>query len=150
MPAPEFRTLDDIEYGVAEQVTPLIRRVIAENPSKFTYRGTGTYIVGHGDVVVIDPGPRLDSHRDAIARSLAGERVRAILVTHCHADHSPLAEWLRAESGAATFAFGPHPPPEGRRQPAAGSGEGERVLLLALTPGARGEAQRLIAELEGR
>ena len=112
MAAPEFRTLDDVEYGVAEQVTPLIRRVIAENPSKFTYRGTGTYIVGHGDVVVIDPGPLLDSHRDAIARALAGERVRAILVTHCHADHSPLAEWLRAESGAPTFAFGPHPPPD--------------------------------------
>ena len=50
---------------------PLIRRVIAENPSKFTYRGTGTYIVGHGEVVVIDPGPRLDSHRDALAAALA-------------------------------------------------------------------------------
>ena len=88
--------------------SPAIRRVIAENPSKFTYRGTGTYIVGHGDVVVIDPGPVLDSHRDALAAALAGERVRAILITHCHADHSPLAAWLRAETGAPTFAFGPH------------------------------------------
>jgi len=117
MAAPEFRALDGVEYGAVEQVSPLIRRVIANNPSKFTYRGTGTYIVGHGDVVVIDPGPRLDSHRDALAAALAGERVRAILVTHCHADHSPLAEWLRAESGAPTLAYGPHPRPDPRLEP---------------------------------
>jgi len=109
---PEFRTLDEVEYGAVEQVSPLIRRVIAENPSKFTYRGTGTYIVGHGDVVVIDPGPQLASHRVALERALAGERVRAILVTHCHSDHSPLAAWLREVSGAPTIAFGPHPRPD--------------------------------------
>ena len=108
----EFLTLDrdGFVYGASEPVAPLVQRVIAENPSKFTYHGTGTYIVGRpgGDVAVIDPGPRLDSHRDALAAALAGSRVRAILVTHCHADHSPLAAWLRAESGAPTFAFGPH------------------------------------------
>jgi glyoxylase-like metal-dependent hydrolase (beta-lactamase superfamily II) len=109
---PTFRTLDDVHYGRVEQVSPLIRRVIAENPSKFTYRGTGTYILGQGDVVVIDPGPRLDSHRDALAAALAGERVRAILVTHCHSDHSPLAAWMRAETGAPTYAYGPHPHPD--------------------------------------
>ena len=112
MSGPEFRPLDDVVYGEVEQVSPMIRRVIAENPSKFTYRGTGTYIVGHDDVVVIDPGPRLDSHRDALAAALEGERVRAILITHCHADHSPLAAWLRDESGAPTIAYGPHPRPE--------------------------------------
>lgn len=112
MSAPVFRTLDDVEYGRVDQVSPLVRRVIAENPSKFTYRGTGTYILGHGDVVVIDPGPRLDSHREALAAALAGERVQAILVTHCHSDHSPLAEWLHAETRAPTFAFGPHPEPD--------------------------------------
>ncbi|MDW3214885.1 MAG: MBL fold metallo-hydrolase [Ilumatobacteraceae bacterium] len=117
MTGPEFRSLDDVTYGAVEQVSPLIRRVIAENPSKFTYQGTGTYIVGHGDVVVIDPGPLLDSHRDALAAALDGERVRAILITHCHADHSPLAAWLRAESGAPTIAFGPHPRPEPGTEP---------------------------------
>lgn len=117
MTGPEFRSLDDVTYGAVEQVSPMIRRVIAENPSKFTYQGTGTYIVGHGDVVVIDPGPRLDSHRDALASALDGERVRAILITHCHADHSPLAAWLRDESGAPTIAFGPHPRPEPGTEP---------------------------------
>jgi glyoxylase-like metal-dependent hydrolase (beta-lactamase superfamily II) len=108
----EFLTLDraSFTYGVSQPVGALVRRVIAENPSKFTYHGTGTYIVGRGrgDVAVIDPGPRLDSHRDALAGALAGCTVRAILVTHCHADHSPLAAWLAAESGAPTIAFGPH------------------------------------------
>lgn len=112
MASPEFRTLDAVEYGTVEQLTPLIRRIVADNPSKFTYRGTGTYIVGHGDVVVIDPGPALDTHRDALAAALDGEQVRAILVTHCHADHSPLAAWLAGETGAPTIAYGPHPRPE--------------------------------------
>ena len=113
MVAPQFVPLDEdaFEYGRVDQVSPLIRRVIADNPSKFTYRGTGTYIVGAGDVVVIDPGPRLDSHRDFLARALDGETVRAILVTHCHADHSPLAAWMKEWSGAPTYAFGPHPRP---------------------------------------
>jgi glyoxylase-like metal-dependent hydrolase (beta-lactamase superfamily II) len=107
---PEFQVLDEVVYGRVEQVTLMIRRVVAENPSKFTYRGTGTYIVGHGRVAVIDPGPDLDSHRDALAAALDGERVTAICVTHCHNDHSPLAAWLRTETGAPTIAFGPHPP----------------------------------------
>jgi glyoxylase-like metal-dependent hydrolase (beta-lactamase superfamily II) len=106
----DFVTLaeEDFEYGVADEVAPGIRRLIARNPSKFTYRGTGTYIVGSEDVAVIDPGPSLGSHRDALAAALEGQTVRAILVTHCHADHSPLAAWLNAETGAPTFAFGPH------------------------------------------
>ena len=103
-----FVTLDEPRYGAAVPVSPLVRRVIANNPSKYTYLGTGTYIVGHGDVAVIDPGPVLDEHRDALAAALEGDRVRAILVTHCHSDHSPLAAWLRDETGAPTIAFGPH------------------------------------------
>ncbi|MET0458580.1 MAG: MBL fold metallo-hydrolase [Ilumatobacteraceae bacterium] len=107
---PDFQQLGEIEYGRVDRVAPMLRRVIAENPSKFTYKGTGTYIVGEGEVAVVDPGPMLDSHRDALAAALAGERVVAICVTHCHSDHSPLAAWLREETGAPTYAFGPHPP----------------------------------------
>lgn len=103
-----FVALDEARYGEAVQVSPLVRRVIANNPSKYTYRGTGTYIIGQADVAVIDPGPQLDEHRDALDAALEGAHVRAILVTHCHSDHSPLAAWLHAETGAPTFAFGPH------------------------------------------
>jgi glyoxylase-like metal-dependent hydrolase (beta-lactamase superfamily II) len=100
--------LDDFEYGRVDHVSPTIRRVIANNPSKYTYRGTGTYIVGENAVVVIDPGPNNDEHRDALVKALDGRRVEAILVTHCHADHSPLAAWLKNETEAPTVGFGPH------------------------------------------
>lgn len=103
-----FVTLDEPRYGAAVQVSPLVRRVIANNPSKYTYFGTGTYIVGATDVAVIDPGPDLDEHRAALQAALVGVQVRAILVTHCHSDHSPLARWLAAETGAPTLAYGPH------------------------------------------
>jgi len=126
--------LDPVQYGIAEQVSPLVRRVIAQNASKFTYRGTGTYIVGRGEVAVIDPGPDLEAHREALVAALAGENVVAILVTHCHSDHSPLAAWLREWSGAPTYAFGPHgltedpeepDPPAAEEEPKAPAGEGE-------------------------
>ena len=104
-----FVRLDDPQYGVAVQVSPLVRRVVADNPSKFTYHGTGTYIVGtRTDVVVIDPGPVSPSHQEALTVALRGHTVRAILVTHCHSDHSPLAAWLRETTGAPTVAHGPH------------------------------------------
>src|SRR5687768_15531174 len=105
---PFVAPLTEPRYGEVVRLSPLVRRVIAENPTKYSYVGTGTYILGRGEVAVVDPGPILDSHRDALVKALAGERVRAILVTHCHSDHSPLAAWLREETGAPTIAFGPH------------------------------------------
>jgi len=95
-------------YGDVQQVAPLVRRVLAKNPSKFTATGSGTYIIGSGEVAVIDPGPTLNSHREALAKALEGETVTAILVTHCHSDHSPLAAWLHERTGAPTVCFGPH------------------------------------------
>jgi glyoxylase-like metal-dependent hydrolase (beta-lactamase superfamily II) len=90
----------EFEYGRCDPVSPLIRRVIADNPGPFTYVGTGTYIVGHGVVAVIDPGPDLDGHLQALLAALEGERVSHILVTHHHADHSPLARPLAEATGA--------------------------------------------------
>src|SRR5471030_2232566 len=91
------------EYGVVDQVSPLIRRVVANNPSPFTYLGTGTYIVGKGEVAVIDPGPDLPEHLRAILDAIAGETVTHILVTHHHSDHSPLARALKAATGATIY-----------------------------------------------
>lgn len=85
----------DFAWGRRDQVSPLIQRVIAENPGPFTFTGTGTYIVGRdapgAAVAVIDPGPPDDRHLDALIQAVAGRRVSHILVTHTHRDHSPLA-----------------------------------------------------------
>nr|MEA2799600.1 hypothetical protein [Phenylobacterium sp.] len=91
------------EYGACDQVSPLIRRVVANNPGPFTFTGTGAYIVGHGEVAVIDPGPDLPEHLDAILKAVAGERVTRILITHHHSDHSPLAGPLKAATGATIY-----------------------------------------------
>lgn len=96
------------EYGRADQVSPLVRRVIAPNPGPFTFHGTGTYILGRGQVAVIDPGPLVDSHVEALLETLKGETVTHILVTHTHIDHSPAAAPLKQATGAPTYAFGPH------------------------------------------
>jgi glyoxylase-like metal-dependent hydrolase (beta-lactamase superfamily II) len=96
------------EYGRLEAVAPGIRRIVAKNPGPFTYKGTGTYVVGEGEVAVIDPGPDLAEHVDALLASLAGEAVTHILVTHTHHDHSPAAKTVKAATGAPTYGFGPH------------------------------------------
>lgn len=90
----------DFAYGRPDPVSPLIRRVVAENPGPFTYLGTGTYIVGRGEVAVIDPGPDDPAHLAALLAATAGERVAEILITHTHLDHSPLARPLAEATGA--------------------------------------------------
>ena len=97
------------EYGVMEAVSPLIRRVICSNPSGFTIKGTGTYIIGKGNVAVIDPGPLDDAHVQAILKGLEGETVTHILITHTHMDHSPATTPLKAATGnPPAYGFGPH------------------------------------------
>lgn len=98
----------DFEYGRLQTLTPLIRRVIANNPSGFTFRGTGTYVIGHGEVAVIDPGPLMQDHIEALKNSLKDEQVTHILITHTHMDHSPAAEPLKHFWEAKTYGFGPH------------------------------------------
>jgi glyoxylase-like metal-dependent hydrolase (beta-lactamase superfamily II) len=106
-PVPVDRALD-FAYGRVDRLTPLIRRVIARNPSPFTFHGTGTYIVGRGEVAVIDPGPAIAAHVEAILDAVADETVTHILVTHTHRDHSPAAALLHDATGAPTYGFGPH------------------------------------------
>ena len=93
----------EVVYGRCDQVSPLIRRVTANNPGPFTFKGTGTYIVGQGEVAVIDPGPDDPAHLEAILAAVAGERVTHILITHHHSDHSPLAGALKAATGATIY-----------------------------------------------
>ncbi len=98
------------EYGRAITVAPGVRRLTAHNPGPFTFHGTNSYIVGEGDVAVIDPGPDDDAHIAALLVAAAGERISHILVTHTHRDHSPGAAKLKAATGALTAGGGPHRP----------------------------------------
>jgi glyoxylase-like metal-dependent hydrolase (beta-lactamase superfamily II) len=95
------------EPGKVVEVAPLVRSILAPNPSPFTFTGTQTFIVGRGDVGVIDPGPDLAEHVDAILAALEGERVTSILCTHTHRDHSPASRALQAATGAPIVGCAP-------------------------------------------
>lgn len=97
----------EFEYGRCDQMSPLVRRVIAPNPGPFTFTGTGVFIVGTGAVAVIDPGPVDPAHAAALDSALEGETVSNVLVTHHHLDHSPLAHGLAKKHGAKVYAMSP-------------------------------------------
>ena len=104
---------DPLPHGAVEETAPGIRRVVCNNPSAFTFRGTNTYIIGRGKVAVMDPGPVDDAHLAAILAATQGEMVTHVIVTHTHRDHSPGTAALVAATGAKTYGFGPHmTPPE--------------------------------------
>lgn len=90
----------EITIAASERVSPLVRRVTAPNAGPFTHTGTCSYIVGRGDVAIIDPGPDDPRHIDALLAAVKGERVRALMVTHTHRDHSPAARRLKEATGA--------------------------------------------------
>lgn len=113
-------------YGEADQVSPLIRRVVAQNPGPFTYLGTGVYIIGKGEVAVIDPGPPLDAHFEALKRTLAGERVTHVFTTHTHLDHSPLAHPLAQWAGCKVYGL---PDPSGTMPHASLEEDGEEGFM---------------------
>jgi len=100
-----------IAYGRVEQVSPLVRRVLAHNPGPFTYTGTGTYIVGRqgagGKVAIVDPGPDDPAHVAALLAAVGGETVSHVVVTHTHRDHSPAAPAVKAATGAVIAGCAP-------------------------------------------
>jgi glyoxylase-like metal-dependent hydrolase (beta-lactamase superfamily II) len=102
-----FNRSVDVDYGVAQEVAPGVRRVVANNPGPYTFLGTNTYLVGTGQVAVIDPGPLDEQHLIAIAKAIAGERLTHILITHSHRDHCDGARALQALAGGEIAAFGP-------------------------------------------
>lgn len=110
-----FDTALDARHGEAVSLAPGLRRVTCNNPGPMTHLGTNTYIVGEGQVAVIDPGPDDREHLAALLAALRGEDISHIVVTHTHRDHSPLARALAALSGAPIVGCAPHltPPGEG-------------------------------------
>lgn len=99
--------MTDPATGEAIQLEPLVTRVLAANPSPFTYTGTETYLVGVTDLAVIDPGPDLSDHVDALLRAVANRPVRAIMCTHTHRDHSPASRAVQAATGAPIIGCAP-------------------------------------------
>ena len=95
-------------YGELSEIAPGIRRIIARNPSPFTLHGTGTYVLGRGNVAVIDPGPADPAHIAALVAGLQGERITHVFVTHTHLDHSPGCRLLARHTNARIYGYGPH------------------------------------------
>lgn len=97
----------DPPYGQPEQLEPGIARLLARNPSPFTYTGTQSYLIGEREVAVIDPGPDLEDHLDALVEAIGGRPVVAILCTHTHRDHSPAARALAERTGGPIIGCAP-------------------------------------------
>jgi glyoxylase-like metal-dependent hydrolase (beta-lactamase superfamily II) len=105
-----FNRVLNLVPGVIDHVAPGVRRILADNPGPFTFKGTLSYIVGRGKVAIIDPGPVDAAHAAALLDAVRGETVTHIIITHTHRDHSPGAAPIRAATGAPTYAEGPHRP----------------------------------------
>jgi glyoxylase-like metal-dependent hydrolase (beta-lactamase superfamily II) len=108
--APRFDLAFDAPAGQLLRVSPLVRRIVAPNPGPFTFTGTCSYVIGEGEVAVVDPGPDLPAHVEALLAGLKGEKVAAIFVTHTHRDHSPAARLLQEATGAEIIGCPPHFP----------------------------------------
>jgi glyoxylase-like metal-dependent hydrolase (beta-lactamase superfamily II) len=98
----------DLVPGRPTEVAPGVRAIVANNPSPFTYRGTVSYIIGRGNVAMVDPGPDDAAHIEALLAAVRGETVAAVFVTHTHRDHSPAVPKIKAVTGATVYAEGPH------------------------------------------
>src|ERR1043165_7193294 len=97
-----------LEPGRAEEIAPGVRRIVADNPGPFTFKGTVSYIVGRGKVAIVDPARDDPRHIAALLEAVRGETVTHIFVTHTHRDHSPAVPAVRAATGATVLAEGPH------------------------------------------
>src|ERR1043165_5839121 len=100
----------DLQAGRAEEIRPGLRRLLVNNPGPFTFKGTLTYILGRGQVAIVDPGPDDPQHIAALLDAVRGETVTAIFVTHTHRDHSPAVPKIKAATGATVYEEGPHRP----------------------------------------
>jgi glyoxylase-like metal-dependent hydrolase (beta-lactamase superfamily II) len=120
----------EVAYGVAEKIAPGIRRVVANNPGPYTFLGTNTYIIGRGEVAIIDPGPDDERHLGAIAEATKGERITHILITHSHRDHCGGTRRLKSRLGGEILAYGP----SGTKRGACTPGLGEAFVDANFVP----------------
>ncbi|MFN3745598.1 MAG: MBL fold metallo-hydrolase [Hyphomicrobiaceae bacterium] len=119
-----FRKEIEFVYGEAKKLAPGIVRIVANNPSPFTYKGTNTYIVGEGrEVMLIDPGPADAAHLEAVLTALKGRTLTHIVVTHTHHDHVDGLDALRERTGARTAGFGRTVVTPGRTRASPAGGE---------------------------
>lgn len=105
-----FNRTFDVTPGSVQEVAPGVRRILAPNPSPFTFTGTCSYVIGEGRVAILDPGPDDPAHVAALLDAVRGESVTHVIVTHTHRDHSPAAAAIVAATGAMTVGEGPHRP----------------------------------------
>lgn len=131
MASPNFQSRESVTPGQVVDLADGVRRIVAGNATPFTFTGTATYLVGTGEVAVIDPGPDDDEHLSALQEATRGERITDIVITHTHLDHTALVPKLVQATGATTWGFGPH-----------GSG---RPARLALTPAGEAGGDRIFA-----
>jgi glyoxylase-like metal-dependent hydrolase (beta-lactamase superfamily II) len=103
-----FDTQFPVKSGECVRISPLVRRIVANNPGPFTFKGTCSYIVGRDRVAIIDPGPDLPGQVEALLDAVRGETVTHILVSHTHRDHSPAARALKDATGATIVGCSPH------------------------------------------
>src|SRR6266700_6833601 len=129
----------NLEPDQVQEVAPDVRAIVADNPGPFTFKGTISYIVGHGQVAIIDPGPDDVVHVAALLDAVRDETVTHIFVTHTHRDHSPAAAKIKDATGAKTYAEGPHRPARplhiGETRPLEGSGDRDFHPDIALADG---------------
>jgi glyoxylase-like metal-dependent hydrolase (beta-lactamase superfamily II) len=129
----------ELAPDTVDEPMPGIRRVMADNPGPFTFKGTMSYIVGRGQVAIVDPGPADQRHIGALLDAVRNETVTAIFVTHTHRDHSPAVPAIKAATGATVYAEGPHraarPLHIGEHNPLDSSGDRDFKPEVALKDG---------------
>ena len=129
----------DLVPDTVDEPASGVRRVMANNPGPFTFKGTLSYIVGRGKVAIVDPGPEDAAHTQALLDAVRGETVTHIFVTHTHRDHSPGVRALKAQTGATVYAEGPHraarPLHIGEYNPLDSSGDHEFMADVRLKDG---------------
>lgn len=119
-----FRKEINFEYGIATEVAPRVRRIVANNPGPFTYKGTNTYLIGDGrEIALIDPGPEDEAHFNAIMQAAGQARITHVLITHTHRDHTDGLERVIAATGAKTCGFGRTARERGVRKTSPSGGE---------------------------